>query len=143
MKKGLAIGLFAALCLTSINAAPAQQAAPATPPAITQGAQNIKRTPLQKFDVAGTNYETVIGIAEVVANVNIGRHTHPGVESGYVLEGDMVLMIAGQPDKPLKAGDSYQVPAGAVHDGKTGAAGAKVIATYVVEKGKPLATPAP
>lgn len=114
-----------------------------TPPAVTQGAQNIKRTPLQKFDVPGTSYETVIGIAEIVPNVSIGRHTHPGVESGYVLEGDMVLIVEGQPDKPLKAGDSYVVPAGAVHDGKSGANGAKVIATYVIEKGKPLATPAP
>lgn len=115
----------------------------AKPPAATQGIANIKRTPLQKFDVPGTAYETVIGIAEVVANVNIGRHTHFGPESGYMLEGEMVLMIAGQPDKPLKAGDSYQIPAGAVHDGRSGPQGAKVIVTYVVEKGKPLATPAP
>ena len=48
------------------------------PPSATQQTQNIKRTPLQKFDVPGTNYETVIGLAEIVPNVNIGRHTHPG-----------------------------------------------------------------
>ena len=111
--------------------------------AVTQGIGNIKRTPLQKFDVPGTAYETVIGLAEVVPNVTIGRHTHFGPESGYVLEGDMVLIVAGAPDRALKAGDSYQIPAGAAHDGKSGAAGAKVIVTYVVEKGKPLATPAP
>jgi len=98
---------------------------------------------LQKFDVPGANYETVIGIAEIMPNVNIGRHTHPGPESGYMLEGEMVLMVAGQPDKTIKQGDSYQIPPGAVHDAKTGPAGAKVIATYVVEKGKPLASPAP
>ncbi len=69
-------------------------------------AQTIKRTPLQKFDVPGTNYETVIGIAEIVPNASIGRHTHPGMESGYVLEGEMVLMIQGQPDRALKAGES-------------------------------------
>jgi quercetin dioxygenase-like cupin family protein len=106
-------------------------------------AQNIKRTPLQKFDVPGTNYETVIGIAEVVPNVNVGRHTHPGPESGFMLEGEMVLMVEGQPEKPVKTGESYQVPAGAIHDAKTGPQGAKIIATYVVEKGKPLASPAP
>lgn len=111
------------------------------PPAMTQGAQNIKRTPLQRFDVPGTNTETIIGLAEVVANVSIGKHTHPGPESGYLLEGEMVLIIEGQPDRPLKAGDSYLVPAGAVHDGKSGPNGAKVIATYVIEKGKPIATP--
>ena len=43
------------------------------PPSATQQTQNIKRTPLQKFDVPGTNYETVIGLAEIVPNVNIGR----------------------------------------------------------------------
>ena len=49
-------------------------------PAMTQQTANIKRTPLQKFDVPGTNFETVIGMAEIVPNVNIGRHTHPGPE---------------------------------------------------------------
>jgi len=111
--------------------------------AAAQQPQTIKRTPLQKFDVPGANYETVIGIAEIVPNVNIGRHTHPGIEGGYMIEGEMVLMIEGQPAKTIKQGDSYQIPAGAVHDAKTGPAGAKLIASYVVEKGKPLATPAP
>jgi quercetin dioxygenase-like cupin family protein len=110
--------------------------------AFAQASGPIKRTPLQKFDVPGTNYETVIGIAEIVPNVNIGRHTHPGPESGYMLEGEMTLLVQGQPDKVVKAGESYTVPPGAIHDAKTGPAGAKVIATYVVEKGKPLASPA-
>ena len=112
-------------------------------PSISQQTATIKRTPLQKFDVPGTNYETVVGIAEIVPNVNVGRHTRPGPESGFMLEGEMVLSIEGQPEKALKAGESYQVPPGAVHDAKTGSNGAKVIATYVVEKGKPLASPAP
>ncbi len=102
----------------------------------------IKRTPLQKFDVPGTAYETVIGIAEIAANVNVGRHTHPGPESGYLLEGEFTLLVEGQPPLVVKAGESYKVPPGAVHDARSGDKGAKVIATYVVEKGKPLATPA-
>jgi quercetin dioxygenase-like cupin family protein len=109
---------------------------------MTQQAPTIKRTPLQKFDVPGTNYETVIGMAEIVPNVNIGRHTHPGPESGFMLEGDMTLLVDGQSPLEVKAGQSYKVPPGAVHDARTGARGAKVIATYVVEKGKPLASPA-
>jgi quercetin dioxygenase-like cupin family protein len=110
--------------------------------AVAQSAPPIKRIPLQKFDVPGTAYETVIGIAEIAPNVMIGRHTHPGVESGYVLEGEAVLIVAGQPDRTIKAGDSYQIGAGTPHDAKSGAQGAKVLATYVVEKGKPLASPA-
>lgn len=115
----------------------------ASSPSAAQTAGPIKRTLLQTLDVPGTNYQTVIGVAEIAPSVNIGRHTHPGVESGYVLEGDMVLMVQGEPDKPLKPGQSYAIGPGLAHDAKSGASGAKVIATYVVEKGKPLATPAP
>ena len=135
MPKLLSIGIVLAT-LASASLVNAQQ-----PPAMTQQTQNIKRTPLQKFDVPGTNFETVIGIAEIMPNVSIGRHTHPGPESGYMLDGEMVLMVQGQPDKTVKMGESYQVPSGAVHDAKSGPRGAKVIATYVVEKGKPLASP--
>ncbi len=103
----------------------------------------IKRTLLQKVDVPGTNYETVTGIAEIAANVNIGRHTHPGPETGYVIEGDFTLLVDGAPPLALKPGDSYKVPPGAIHDARTGERPAKVLAVYVVEKGKPLASPAP
>jgi quercetin dioxygenase-like cupin family protein len=102
----------------------------------------IKRIPLQKFDVPAAGYETVMGIAEIAPNVNIGKHTHFGIEAGYLISGDLVLMEEGKPDKALKPGDSYQFAAGAAHDAKSGPAGAKVLATYVVEKGKPLVTPA-
>jgi quercetin dioxygenase-like cupin family protein len=102
----------------------------------------IKRIPLQKFDVPGAGYETVMGIAEIAPNVDIGRHSHFGIESGYVLEGEGTLVVEGKPDRLLKAGDSYQIPAGAVHTAKSGPHGTKVLAVYVVEKGKPLATPA-
>jgi quercetin dioxygenase-like cupin family protein len=110
--------------------------------AVAQSAPPIKRIPLQKFDVPGAGYETVVGIAEIAPNVDIGKHSHPGIESGYVLEGDGILVVEGKPDRPLKAGDSYQIPAGAVHTAKSGPHGTKVLAVYVVEKGKPLATPA-
>ena len=137
--------LLRILCCTAVAtfAVTGIAAAQQNLPAMTQQTANIKRTSLQKFDVPGTNYETVIGMAEIVPNVNIGRHTHPGPELGFMLDGEMVLIVAGQPDKIVKSGESYQVPPGAIHDAKTGPNGAKVIATYVVEKGKPLASPAP
>ena len=84
--------------LAMSGAASAQQL-----PAATQQTATIKRTPLQKFDVPGTNYETVIG-SEIAPNVNIGRHTHPGPESGYMLEGEMVLFVDGQPEKTVRVG---------------------------------------
>ena len=59
-----------------------------------------------------------------------------------LLEGDIVMMVDGEQPKPLKAGESYQIAPGAVHDAKSGPNGAKVLAVYTVRKGEPLATPA-
>lgn len=102
----------------------------------------IKRTPLQKIEFPD-GYVTVSGLAELPPGGNIGRHTHPGIETGYLLEGEAVMSIDGEPDKQLKAGDSYVIPAGVVHDAKVhGDKGAKVMAVWVVDKTKPLATPA-
>jgi quercetin dioxygenase-like cupin family protein len=132
-----ALALVTAASVGVASTALAQQPAPAQP------TSNIKRTLLQKVDVPGTNYDTITGIAEIVPNANIGRHTHPGPETGYVIEGELTLMIDGETPKAMKAGDSYQIPPGAVHDGRSGDKGVKVMAVYMVEKGKPLATPAP
>jgi len=122
---------FAIACFGFANTAQTQ--AQSQLPAAASQTQTIKRTPLQKFDVPGTNYETVIGMAEIVPNVNIGRHTHPGPESGYMLDGDMTLLVEGQPPLVLKTGDSYKIPPGAVHDVKTGD---KVHVTATVFDGK-------
>src|SRR6202012_1242762 len=100
-------------------------------------AQGIKRTPLQKFDFP-PGYTTVTAIAEVPAGGASGRHTHPGVETGYVLDGELELDIDGQAPLKLKAGDSYQIPAGAVHDAKAGDKSFKVLGIYIVDKTKPL-----
>jgi quercetin dioxygenase-like cupin family protein len=106
-------------------------------------AQGIKRTPLQKAEFPD-GYNTVSGIAEIPAGGSAGRHTHPGIEMGYLLEGEADLLIDGKPDQHLKAGDSYSIPAGVVHDAKVhGDKALKVLGIYVVDKTKPLASPAP
>lgn len=105
-------------------------------------APGIKRTILQRSDV-GNNMEVIVGSAEIAAGGSTGRHTHFGVEVGYVLSGTSLLEIEGEAPKNLKAGDSYTIPAGKVHNATAKDGEAKVLATYVVEKGKPLATPAP
>jgi quercetin dioxygenase-like cupin family protein len=103
----------------------------------------IKRTPLQKVDFP-QGYTTVTAIAEVPAEGASGRHSHPGVETGYVLEGELELLIDGKPPMKLKAGDSYQIPEGAVHDAKAfGDKPMKVLGVYIVKAGEPLAKPAP
>jgi len=102
----------------------------------------IKRTPLQKLDFP-PSYNTVTAIAEVPAGGAAGRHTHPGAETGYVLEGELELIIDGQAPMKIKAGESYQIPEGAVHDAKAGDKPFKVLGVYVVKAGEPLAKPAP
>ncbi len=103
--------------------------------------EGIKRTPLQKTDFPD-GYTTVTGLAEIQPGVAAGRHVHPGIETGYVLEGETVLSVDGQPDRTLRAGDSFTIPAGVPHDARVvGNKPAKVLAIYVVERGKPLAMP--
>jgi quercetin dioxygenase-like cupin family protein len=105
-------------------------------------APGIKRTLLQRTDI-GNNMEMILGLAEIAPGGSTGRHTHFGTESGYLIEGSASMEIEGETPKLLKAGDSYTIPANRIHDAKAvGDAPAKVLATYVVEKGKPLATPA-
>ena len=134
MLKSIAAVLSVAALALSLSVAAQQPAAPAA----------IKRTPLQRVDVPGSpNMETITGIAEIMPNVNIGRHTHAGVETGYVIEGAITLLVDGKQPLALRPGDSYQVPVNAIHDAKSGESGAKILAVYIVEKGKPLASPAP
>jgi quercetin dioxygenase-like cupin family protein len=135
LKQVLAVAAIVSLAASGPIAAQPLPAGASPPP--------IKRTLLQKVDVPTANYETITAIAELAPSVNVGRHTHFGPETGYVMEGEMTFLVDGKPPLALKAGDSYQVPPGAPHDARSGEKGAKVLAVYVVEKGKPLATPAP
>lgn len=125
--------ILAAIAALALAGAPAAQQ-PANPP--------MKRTILQKTDVANTNLETIAMVAEIAPGALVGRHTHPGIETGYLLEGGTTLFLDGKAPQPLKAGDSWQLGAGVPHDVKAGDKGAKVFLVYVVEKGKPLVSAA-
>jgi quercetin dioxygenase-like cupin family protein len=115
----------------------------ATSTAFSQ-ASGLTRTLLGKYDVSIADREAVVARVEIPPGAQAGRHTHPGDEISFLSEGQFELLIDGQPARAVKAGESFMVPAGAVHDVRnTGAAPARVLAVYVVEKGKPLATPAP
>ncbi len=109
-------------------------------------AQNsgLTRTLLTKADISVAGREAVVARVEVAPGARAGRHTHPGDEISYVLEGQVELLIDGQPPQVVKAGEALVIPAGVVHDAhNAGDATVRLLAVYVVEKGKPLATPAP
>jgi quercetin dioxygenase-like cupin family protein len=87
-------------------------------------------------------YETLLVEAIIEPGVAVGKHTHPGIESAYVLEGGFELPIQGQETRNLKPGDGFQIPANTPHaGGKAATAKTRLIITYLVEKGKPLASP--
>ena len=112
----------------------------------TAMAQNsgLQRTLVGRADVSVPWREAVVARVEVAAGAKAGRHTHPGDEISYVLEGEATLLIDGQPPRTVKAGESFVVPAGVVHDAHNdGNVPTKLLGVYVVEKGQPLASPAP
>ena len=104
----------------------------------------FKRTVLQQADISVPGHEVVSAVAEFQPGASPGRHTHFGEEIGYVLEGTVSLEQQGKPTVTLGAGQSFLIPAGTIHNATNNGAGvARLLATYIVEKGKPLATPAP
>jgi len=101
------------------------------------------RTVLQQADLSVPGREGVSALAVFQPGGVAPRHTHPGEELGYVLEGTIVLEMDGKASMTIGAGKAFVIPAGAIHSARNGGAGVtRVLATYIVEKGKPLATPA-
>jgi quercetin dioxygenase-like cupin family protein len=128
--------LLSACLLLPAGAVCAQAAAPLD-------ASGLKRTLVYKGPVAAADHEAVLAKIEVAAGGHVGRHTHRGDEVTYVVDGGGEIMIEGQPPLKLKAGDGFSVPAGKVHEFRNnGKVPVHLIAVYVVEKGKPLATAA-
>jgi len=122
---------MAALISVSVIAPGAAQAQPS----------GIKRTDLQRHDLSVPGREAVQVRVDIEPGVAFGNHSHPGEEIIYVLEGTFEYQIEGKPPVTLKAGDVLFIPAGTVHSAKNvGNVTASELATYIVEKGKPLVT---
>jgi quercetin dioxygenase-like cupin family protein len=119
----------AALMLAAaLHVAPAQQG-------------GIRRTDLQRYDLSAPGREAIQVRVDFDPGAAFPRHTHPGEEIIYVLEGTLEYEVKGRPMVALKAGDVLFIPAGTVHAAKnSGSVNAAELATYVVEKGKPPLT---
>ncbi len=105
------------------------------PPKVPKLAQKV----LQRFDVPGTSYETVLMRVEFPPDYIVSRHSHPGPQASYVLFGEMTYLFDGEPPATRVAGESKDLAGYAIHGAKAGPEGAILINTYVLEKGKPLA----
>lgn len=109
------------------------------PPAQTSG---VTRTIVNKTELPDGKLAVIQVSAEIAAGAVVAKHTHPGVEAAYILDGEGDLQVEGQPDRKLKASDSFLIPVGAVHGLRNGPKAMKLAITYTVEKDKPLASPA-
>jgi quercetin dioxygenase-like cupin family protein len=99
----------------------------------------IKRTELQRHDLSAPGRETVQARIDFEPGAAFGKHSHPGEEVIYVLEGLFEYEVEGKPPVTLTAGDVLFIPAGVIHSAKNvGSTNAAELATYIVEKGKQL-----
>jgi quercetin dioxygenase-like cupin family protein len=104
----------------------------------------ITRTVVQRQDISYPGREAVVARVEIVPGGYAGRHSHPGEEISYVTEGELELLIDGQPPRNIKAGESFIIPGGSVHNGHNkGSVPVKFVGVYLIEKGNPLTNPAP
>ncbi len=110
----------------ALNVAPAQQ-------------PGVKRTDLLRHDLGVSGREVVQVRVELAPGVAFPPHSHPGEEIAYVVEGELEYRLEGRPPVTLGAGEALFIPAGTVHAARNvGSVSAAELATYIVEKGKPL-----
>ncbi len=133
------ITAFLALALFAATAQAQQPAASTAPPS------PLKRTVLQtKALTAAPGRDGILVLAELAVGGAAPRHMHPGEEFVYVLEGTGTFDLQGQPLLTIKAGDSFVIPANTPHVAtNTGKVPIRLLSTYVIENGKPLAIPVP
>ncbi|ACL59329.1 cupin domain-containing protein [Methylobacterium nodulans] len=133
-------GRIASCALCATAGFLATDASAQSPPSPTSG---VRRKVLSQVEGPTPGYVTIIVEAEVDPGVLVARHTHPGVESGYILDGAIEIPIEGQATRTYKAGEAFQVPPNTPHAGaRNGDRTLRFTSTYIVEKDKPLASPA-
>jgi quercetin dioxygenase-like cupin family protein len=109
----------------------------------TPAAQGLTRTILSKVEMPAAVYDTLQVLVRVEPGFLVARHTHPGTESTFVVDGGGTLFVQGSADRAVAAGDSFLIPPEVPHALQNKAAPTRLLVTYTVERGKPLATPAP
>jgi quercetin dioxygenase-like cupin family protein len=128
----------AALVVAVATSARAQDVTPVPVTPVT----GIERSLLHSLPVPGTAYETVLVLAEFAADAGSGPHTHPGPASGIVIYGSLELAIEGKAPKLIRAGESFEIPAGTVHEENALANGARVVAALAIPDREALSSPA-
>ena len=103
----------------------------------------VERKVLLQQDAPAPGYQNVLVAVTIPGGGREGRHSHPGTAIVHVLEGALTLDHDGRPTTTYKAGETLFVEAGKIHEGiNKGTGPVRAIASFVVEKGKPLTTQA-
>ncbi|MEA2703005.1 MAG: hypothetical protein QOD63_950 [Actinomycetota bacterium] len=102
---------------------------------------SFKRTELQRLPSPVPGWEIVQSLAEIPEGIASGRHSHPGPEVGYIVQGDVAMEFDDRPTLALHAGDPFLIPPGIIHNARNaGTVTTKMLSTYVVDDTQPLAT---
>lgn len=106
-----------------------------------QGA-GFTRTVINRQEFPGDTMVTLQVQVDIDPGYLVAAHTHPGAELGYILDGGGTFGMKGVADRTVKPGDAFSVPPATPHFLQNGSAKTRVLSVYVVDKSKPLATPA-
>ncbi len=133
VRRAVLVAAAAALAVVCAGAVTTAQQAPA-----------VKRTVLLQHDTSAPGFEAVLVAVEIPVGGREGRHTHSGTAMIHVLEGAITLDYEGKPTVTYKVGETFFVESGKIHEGiNRGTMAVKLLATFVVDKSKPLTTQVP
>ncbi|MEV0175502.1 cupin domain-containing protein [Streptomyces sp. NPDC050803] len=103
--------------------------------------EGVTRTLLQEHPSPAEGWEAVQTLVEIPRHRESGRHSHPGVEVGYIIQGDVLMVFDDRPPLRLRTGDPFFIPNGAIHNARNiGTVTTMMLSTYVVDETKPLVT---
>ncbi|QNP75474.1 cupin domain-containing protein [Streptomyces roseirectus] len=139
-----AAGALGAASLSS----PAEAAEPASRtgghPADPDPTAGVTRTLLQEHPSPAAGWEAVQTLVQIPRHKESGRHSHPGIEVGYIIRGDVLMVFDDRPPLRLRTGDPFFIPNGVIHNARNvGTVTTMMLSTYVVDETKPLVTTYP
>ncbi|MGW0812768.1 cupin domain-containing protein [Streptomyces viridiviolaceus] len=139
-------GVAAAGALGAALSASAAVAEPSRPggtpaPADTDPTEGVTRTLLQEHPSPAEGWEAVQTLVQIPRHKESGRHSHPGVEVGYIVRGDVLMEFDDRPPLRLRTGDPFFIPSGVIHNARNvGRVTTMMLSTYVVDETEPLVT---
>lgn len=136
-----AAGALGAALPASAEAAEPSRPGGAPAPSDTDPTEGVTRTLLQEHPSPAQGWEAVQTLVQIPRHKESGRHSHPGVEVGYIVRGDVLMEFDDRPPLRLRTGDPFFIPDGVIHNARNvGRVTTMMLSTYVVDETQPLVT---